>query len=375
MVNVHTLPSPWPRKVVLQHRVKVRDTGLFETRNFTGFRLPPRRDSPYCWLQSPTHHHPRFRQLPPCPSYKSSPQPWASTKLPKSCPLCKQAGCNDQHFLSACSHLPPEDRTYLSLFYLTSALDDEEPDYAEYTPSPFHSKDDHSPCTLACTVSCCVGTKQSPHFKATSTTTHLDTGAETRMMKSSVAHSIGAPIEQSSQQALQADVVTPLAIAGETHLILSWADEHLPLDALVVDDLEVDILVGTPFLIINDITVCPENCQVHIQDSEMIHCEHPDDTITGSHAVWCAQSFTLCAPSSTTVVWPGEYLELEIPLDLGDDRTLTLQPLQPQSIQNLPTSGLTPNLGSCWIQNPLFHTSMSQKPLVASSTAARSYLP
>lgn len=56
----------------------------------------------------------RFRQLLPRPSYKSSPQPWTSNKRPKSSPLCKQAGRNDQHFLRACSYLPPEDRTYLS---------------------------------------------------------------------------------------------------------------------------------------------------------------------------------------------------------------------------------------------------------------------
>ena len=77
------------------------------------------------------------------------------------------------------------------------------------------------------------------------------------MLKSSVARSIGAPIKQSSQQALQADSVTPLAVASETHLILSSADKQLALDALVVDDLDVDILAGTPFLITNDITVCP----------------------------------------------------------------------------------------------------------------------
>ena len=86
----------------------------------------------------------RFRQFPPRPSYKSPPQPRAPIKRPKSCPLCKQAGRNDQHFLSACSYLPPEDRTYLSRSRLTSALDDEEPDYAEYIPTPFLNKDDHT---------------------------------------------------------------------------------------------------------------------------------------------------------------------------------------------------------------------------------------
>ena len=74
----------------------------------------------------------RFRQFPPRPFYKSPPQPRASYKRPKSCPLCKQVGCNDQHFVSACSCLPPEDRTYLSRSRLTSTIDDEEPDYSEY---------------------------------------------------------------------------------------------------------------------------------------------------------------------------------------------------------------------------------------------------
>ena len=143
------------------------------------------------------------------------------------------------------------------------------------------------------------------------------------MIKSSVAHSIGAPIKQSSQHALQADGVTPLAVAGETRLLLSRAEKQLALDALVVDDLDV---AGTPFLIANDITVRPAKCQVRIQDSEIIHNEPTDETTTGSHAVRRAQIFTLRAPSSATVVWPGEYLELDIPPDLGDDRILALQP-------------------------------------------------
>ena len=171
-----------------------------------------------------------------------------------------------------------------------------------------------------------MSTKQSPHFTAFYKYHPLrlafDIGAETSMIKSSVARSIDAPINQSSQQPLQADGVTPLAVAGETHLILSRADKQLALDALFVDNLDVDILAGTPFLIANDITVCPAKCQVHIRDSEIMHYEPTDDTTTGSRAVRRAQIFTLRAPSSATVVWPGEYLELDIPPDLGDDRIL-----------------------------------------------------
>ena len=71
------------------------------------------------------------------------------------------------------------------------------------------------------------------------------------MIKASVARSIDAPIVKSSQQALQADGVTPLAVVGETHLTLSRAHLTLTLDALVVEDLDVDILAGTPFMIAN----------------------------------------------------------------------------------------------------------------------------
>ena len=268
----------------------------------------------------------RFRQPPPHSSYKSSSQAWPPNRRPKPCPLCKQAGRNDQHFLSACSYLPPEDRTYLSRSRLTSSFDNEESDYV---PPPFPDEDDPPLRTAARTVSRRVSTKQSPHFKAFykhhPLRLTLDTGAETSMIKSSVARSIGATIVKSSQQALQADGMTPLAVAGETHLILSRADKQLGLDALVVDDLDVDVLAGTPFLIANDITVRPALCQVRIQDSDVIHY-NPDSDSTGSHAVRRAQSYVLRASSSTTVVWPGEHVELDVPSDLGDDCVLALQP-------------------------------------------------
>ena len=272
----------------------------------------------------------RFRQPPSRPSHKPSPSPWAPTKRPKSCPLCKQAGRNDQHFLSSCSYLPPEDRTYLSRSRFMSTFDDEEPDYMDYAPPLFTAEDEPPLCTSARSVSRRVSTKQSPHFKAFykhyPIQLILDTGAETSMIKSSLARSIGAPIMKSSQQALQADGLTPLAVVGETRLILSRADNQLTLDALVVDDLDVDVLAGTPFLIANDISVPPAKCQVRIQDSEVIHYEHKSDPSTASHAVRRAQCYTLRAPPSTTVLWPGDYVELDFPPDLGDDCVLALQP-------------------------------------------------
>ena len=52
------------------------------------------------------------------------------------------------------------------------------------------------------------------------------------------------PLNSLPSRPCKADGLTPLAVAGETHLILSRADKQLALDALVVDDLDVDILAG-----------------------------------------------------------------------------------------------------------------------------------
>ena len=119
-----------------------------------------------------------------------------------------------------------------------------------------------------------VSTKQSPHFNAYyrhhPVNLTLGTGAETSMIKASVARSIDAPIMKTSQQALQADGVTPLAVFSETRLAFSRDDKRLTFDALVVEDLDVDVLAGTPFMIANYISVCPAKREVLIQGSEVI---------------------------------------------------------------------------------------------------------
>ena len=81
-----------------------------------------------------------------------------------------------------------------------STFDDEEPDYMDYTPPLFMAEDEPPLCTSARSVSRHVSTIQSPHFyKHYPIQLTLHTGAETSMIKSSLARSIGAPIMKSSQ--------------------------------------------------------------------------------------------------------------------------------------------------------------------------------
>ena len=75
--------------------------------------------------------------------------------------------------------------------------------------------------------------------------------------EASVFRSIDAPYIKTSAHALQEDGISPLAVVGETHLGMSCTDMSLALDALVVEDLDAGVLPGTPFMIVNDISVHP----------------------------------------------------------------------------------------------------------------------
>ena len=76
----------------------------------------------------------------------------------------------------------------------------------------------------------------------------LDTGSETNMTRSSVAHSIDARVLKSSETAVQADGMTPMTISGEVRLNLTHGESVFFLEALVVEDLDVDILAGVTLL-------------------------------------------------------------------------------------------------------------------------------
>lgn len=139
----------------------------------------------------------------------------------QSRPLCKQVGRNNRHFLSKCTYLPAEDCAFLAKARLISNLDeDDNTDNSDFFGPP-EAEDLASPPHPAARI-VSHNAKQSPHFNAFyrhhSLKLTFDTDTETSMIKASVAHGIDAPIDKTSQQALQADRVMPLIVVSETHL-------------------------------------------------------------------------------------------------------------------------------------------------------------
>ena len=134
--------------------------------------------------------------------------------------MCHQAGRPDyrSHFLSTCKYLPDSGRQFLSRVRQISGLNAPE-DYADYPYDDdrdiYVTQDatayDEPPKVPAITRR--VNVKQSPYlhafFNHHPLRLTIDTGAETNMMRVSLAKYIGAKITKSSQLALQADGLIP----------------------------------------------------------------------------------------------------------------------------------------------------------------------
>ena len=107
----------------------------------------------------------------------------------------------------------------------------------------------------------------------------------------------------STQVATQLDK-TPVPVLGEIHVELSYGNLNLPLDALVVDVLDTDILLGVPFCVENDVSVYLRRKVVDIQGVKISYDQQPRDIRSKNGAM-------ILPNTVSTVVYPGEFLELQ----------------------------------------------------------------
>lgn len=133
---------------------------------------------------------------------------------------------------------------------------------------------------------------------------------------------MGIEITKSTQHALQADDTTPLEIVGETHFNLTREDITLHFEALVVKDLDVDFLVGIPFISPNDISILPSRHEIMIGDSHLIYYNTHDRR--QQHNNWRVHAYVLKSPSTT--MWTGSHLELDVPEHIPAEGTAAVEP-------------------------------------------------
>ena len=153
------------------------------------------------------------------------------------------------------------------------------------------------------------------------------------MVRASSAAAYGFPVTPASQMARQADGVTPMDVVGEVHCSLIRGSSTFGLDALVVRQLDVDILAGNPFLAKNDIAIRPTKREILIGGTDVVQYGTPVK-VTPHSTARRTQSFLLRSPQQT-VVLPGDYLQLTTPLESDPDSLWALEQ-RLDSLANLP---------------------------------------
>ena len=131
-----------------------------------------------------------------------------------------------------------------------------------------------------------------------------------RMIRESFCISMGIPIKPATQGAGQADGVSKLETVGETHFTIRRNGRKFTFDGLVVGKLSDDVLAGMPFLYKNDVGIRPFKNLIIIGGTEKVRYDNKGRC---DPMVRRSVSHVLKAPSSRSVVLPGESLEVKTP--------------------------------------------------------------
>ena len=264
------------------------------------------------------------------PSRKSS-----DTRNRPSCPICKAKGMPDGHFISKCIYLPDRDRRYMNKTRLVQAIDDalcdsEEEDHHNDEDHASESNDDEDfgrPRVTCVNLDALPGQVKrvqvgiSPWFNVfhnhQSLKITVDSGAQINMIRDSVARSLNAKICKSSQQAFQADGSTPIDVIGEVDI--SFTRDNLPfrLNALICRNIDDDIIGGIPFMKNNNIIIDAANDEIIFKNRSRFCYSGSPDT---KGLVRRTQAHILRSGSDKRTVFPGEFIELDLPIDLHNEK-------------------------------------------------------
>ena len=250
----------------------------------------------------------------------------APRKSFKSCTLCKAAGRSSasNHNMSECKFLPENDRRAISRSRTMTSYDDPD-DLDDQSADCADFDEDEDSALLDVPSVRRVGIAQSPTLKvyygATPIALTIDTGATSTMIRTSFAKKIGFPIAPASQRARQADGKSTLTVVGEVHCNVTRGSHTFKFDGLVANELENDILAGTPFLLDNDIGVRPAKNQIVVKGRDIIYYgpQHRPNVATARRI----QPY-LCRGSDRKVVLPGDFIEFQTPG--RPDTTWALEP-------------------------------------------------
>ena len=274
----------------------------------------------------------------------------------RKCCLCEAASRPgyDNHFLSSCPFLPPEDRKYMSKAKIRevgvtseSESEGEEPGasckvrMSKSKPANIDRVDIVSTPVLQVTVN------------TLSAEITLDSGAESTLIVEDECHRLNLQIQPTSQQANMADGASRLNTIGEVHFTatrfckVTKLNHKLHINGLVVKKLSCPILVGMPFLDQNDVYPRPAHKSICIGDCCIIkYSNHREKKVSKTRAA------SILRVMRNTCLLPGESLDLDIPQEYHG-KTIAVEPRSITDSSNdwLTCKILTPTANSISVTN------------------------
>ena len=184
-------------------------------------------------------------------------------------------------------------------------LDEDQVNNTEHDPTflTHHANEE----TEARSVAFRVQTRQSPYvdvFHGHQTSRIIiDSGATGNVIRQSTAKHLGAKIAPSSQAVHQADGSSPFKVVGETHVTFTRDNQTFQFEGLVIEELDVEVLVGPPFMETNDVVVWLAGKEVTLGDGSNYSYgspAHPDENPTACYAFQLrAPDHRLSGPASS----------------------------------------------------------------------------
>jgi len=92
----------------------------------------------------------------------------------------------------------------------------------------------------------------------------IDSSTTGNMIRRSTAKHLGCPIISSAQSVQQANGSSQLQVVGEIQTTFTYDNTDFTLKSLVIEDLDVEVLAGTPFMETNNAAVPPTKRKVHL---------------------------------------------------------------------------------------------------------------
>ena len=237
-------------------------------------------------------------------------------KKRKSCSICANTSCDDNHWLSECHYLSHADRQFMAKARQITQV------FEAQGESDVNEDSDYEDSMSSARL---VSVRQSPYFSTFcgyyTVDITVDTGATGNMIREDVVKKLGGKISKSTQVASQADGRSPLQITGETRLQFTRGEHSFLFEGLVVKDLDVDVLAGIPFMEYNDILVRPAVQKIYFSTGSS--CSYGKTTSNPTHKV--RRAHILRAPNKLTTVFPGEFVEAPVPDEIVNI-SVTIEP-------------------------------------------------